>query len=42
MYSVEDVSELVCRAKKSMLIHKKSYDEKSGWPILLSSEGGFA
>ena len=42
MYSVEDVSELVCRAKKSMLIHKKSSEQKTSWPILLSSKGGLA
>ena len=35
------LSELVCCGEKSTPTVKKSYDGKAGWPILLSSTGGF-
>jgi hypothetical protein len=39
MHFVKEVSELVCSGEKSTLIHKKNYDRKASWPILLSSNG---
>jgi hypothetical protein len=42
MHFVGEVSELVCSGEKSTLIHKKKYDGKASWPILLSSKGGSA
>jgi len=39
MHFVGEVSELVCSGEKSTLIHKKNYDEKASWPILLLSKG---
>jgi hypothetical protein len=39
MHYVGEVSELVCSGEKSTLIHKKNYDGKARWPILLLSKG---
>jgi hypothetical protein len=40
MTSDGEVSELVCSGEKSMVIHKKNYEEKASWPILLAAKVG--